>query len=339
MAREVELVVDVTEAVGLGEEAHVAVTVTLPDDPGSEPLVCFAKPGAGYSRRYYTDDLPGPGSSAQAAWHAARGWIFVAVDHLGTGESSTQHDPERLTYAPVVAAHQAAEQEVLRRLAAGSLADGFPPVVDPVTIGIGQSMGGAVTIVQQGRVHVYDGIAILGYGAVRTEVPTPPGAPPLVMPWIPRDVLPSDGIAPNAAAVAEAATRDLGGDAMSWAFHFDDVDAEIVGRDLDDFPGRRGDPPSWGSATVPMTLALWCLAPGGVAPEAASVRVPVLVAVGARDVVPRPFDEPRAYLSAPSVDVFVCSEMAHMHNFAGTRERLWARIDTWAAWVRVLRTG
>jgi hypothetical protein len=28
--------------------------------------------------------------------------------------------------------------------------------------------------------------------------------------------------------------------------------------------------------------------------------------------------------------------MAHMHNFAGTRELFWQRIDTWAAWVATL---
>jgi len=29
--------------------------------------------------------------------------------------------------------------------------------------------------------------------------------------------------------------------------------------------------------------------------------------------------------------------MAHMHNFAGTRELLWQRIETWADWVRVAK--
>jgi len=28
--------------------------------------------------------------------------------------------------------------------------------------------------------------------------------------------------------------------------------------------------------------------------------------------------------------------MGHMHNFAGTRELFWERIETWAAWVDVL---
>ena len=80
-------------------------------------MVCFGKPGGGYARGYYTVDLPGPAAGAQADWHAQRGWIFVSVDHLGVGDSSL-HDPERLSYTPVVAASQAAEADVLQRLAA-----------------------------------------------------------------------------------------------------------------------------------------------------------------------------------------------------------------------------
>ncbi len=334
-----QLQVDVTEAAGLGEPAHVALTVTVPDALGADPIVCFAKPGAGYSRRYYTEDLPGPASGAQAAWHAERGWVFVSVDHLGVGESS-QHDSERLTYTPVVAASQAAEAEVLRQLAAGTLVDGLSKVERPVTIGIGQSMGGSLTVVQQGRYHCYDGIGVLGYSAVHTHPPTAPGTPPLVLAWVPRDAVPSDGVVTNGPALAELDPATVPGPAaMAWGFHYDDVDPEVVRRDLNDFPSRRGDVPPWGSGTVPMTVALWCVTPGGVAAEAAAVRCPVLVALGERDVLADPRGEPRAYLSSPSVDLFICPRMAHMHNFAGTRELFWRRIETWADWVRAGRRG
>ena len=47
--RTTELKVDVTEAAGLGEPAHIALTVTAPDEVPTDPVVCFAKPGAGYS--------------------------------------------------------------------------------------------------------------------------------------------------------------------------------------------------------------------------------------------------------------------------------------------------
>ena len=85
-----EIDIDITDAAEIGEPAHLAVTVTLPtpDELADPPMVCFAKPGAMASRAYYTLDLPGPASGAQAAWHAERGWVFVAVDHLGTGAST-----------------------------------------------------------------------------------------------------------------------------------------------------------------------------------------------------------------------------------------------------------
>jgi pimeloyl-ACP methyl ester carboxylesterase len=124
---------------------------------------------------------------------------------------------------------------------------------------------------------------------------------------------------------------------MAWGFHFDDVDRDVVRRDMEDYPARHGDLPPWGSATLPGTAVLWCLAPGSTLAEAAAIRAPVLVALGERDVLIDPLGEPRAYESAASVDLFVCPRMAHMHNFAGTRQLFWRRIETWASWVRAAR--
>jgi pimeloyl-ACP methyl ester carboxylesterase len=102
---------------------------------------------------------------------------------------------------------------------------------------------------------------------------------------------------------------------------------------MDDYPARHGDVPAWGSATLPLPLVLWCVSPGAVLPEAAAIEVPVLLAMGERDVLVDPRGEVRAYESARSVDFFECPRMAHMHNFAGTRELFWRRIQTWAEWV------
>lgn len=338
--RSIDLQVDVTEAAGLGEAAHVALTVTVPDHvesigSGTEaPVVCFAKPGAGYSRGYYTTDLPGPGpgKGAQADWHAERGWVFVSVDHLGVGESST-HGPDALGFGPVVAASEAAEAEVLRKLAAGTLIEGLGKVEDPVRIGIGQSMGGCLTVVQQGRFHGYDGVGVLGYGVLGTLPPTAPGTPDLVLPWMPRTAVPGEAVITNGPAVEAAwSGADVGG--LAWGFHFDDIDPAVVARDMEDYPTRKGEMPPWGSATIPSPLVLWCVAPGAVLAEAAAITAPVLVAMGERDVLTDPRGEVRAYASSPSVDLYTCPRMAHMHNFAGTREEFWTRIETWAEWVR-----
>jgi alpha-beta hydrolase superfamily lysophospholipase len=342
--RSIDLRIDVTDAAGLDEPAHVALTVTVPDEVPPNPIVCFAKPGAGYSRGYYTADLPGPPGiepQSQASWHADRGWIVVSVDHLGIGASS-RHDPERLCFDPVVAAAHAAESDVRQKLAAGLLLDGLDPVTDCVTIGLGQSMGGSLTILQQGRHHGYDGVAVLGYSPLRTLPPTRPGTPPLSLPWVPRGIAPSAGIVVNAPALVEAAATQLeppDTDAMGWSFHYDDIDPAVLARDMDDYPARHGDLPPWGTDSVPMTVALWCLVPGATLAEAAAIRCPVLVALGERDVLVDPRGEPRGYESASSVDLFVCPKMAHMHNFAGTRELFWRRIELWAEWVRSVKAA
>jgi pimeloyl-ACP methyl ester carboxylesterase len=181
---------------------------------------------------------------------------------------------------------------------------------------------------------------VLGYSPQRTLPPTAPGRAPLPLPWVPRDTDPAEGVITNAPALAEMGGAGFASDdisALAWGFHYDDVDPEVVLRDLDDYPGRRGAMPPWGSGSVPLTVALWCMSPGGTLAEAAAVRCPVLVALGERDVLVDPRGELRAYESASSVDYFVCPRMAHMHNFGGTRELFWTRIETWAEWVRAMR--
>lgn len=341
-----ELFLDVTEAADLGEVAKVAVTLYLPD-PNTlrdDPIICFAKPGGGYSRRYYTNDLPGPGQGSQAQWHTDRGWIFVAIDHLGVGESSI-HDGSKLNFKNLPAANQSAEEHILSRLQDGTLLAGYPSVSNPIKIGIGQSMGGCMTIVQQGRYHGYDGIGILGFSAVHTHPPTKPGTSAHVLPWWPRD---RTGDPP----LVHSPQNDKNfGTAMGWAFHYDDVDPHLVASDLarfnsfateaseQDTQQKTPEAPTWASLSIPASVALLCTTPGIVAMEAAAIMAPVLVSMGERDVIPDPKGEGRAYISATSVDLFICPRMGHMHNFASTRELFWLRLETWAEWVREVKNA
>lgn len=337
----IDLTVDIGDRLGLNEPAHIALTVHLPDPEKvpSPAVVCFAKPGAGFTRRYFTTDLPGPARGSQAQWHAERGWVFVSVDHLGVGESSTHHDPAGLDLALLAAANEAAERVILEQLEAGDLAAGFPPVESMVQIGIGQSMGGCLTVVQQGRYHCYDGIAVLGFSAVRILPPSPPGHGPIVAAWrVPARESGSPPLLLNEQAFTRAfrdfhGTDPSPGDVLAnstpaaslWHYYYDDV--------LEYLPAPEATARCpWVSATVP-GLITSILTPGIIAPEAAAVAVPVLVAVGERDVVVDLPGEPRAYLSSPSIDLFRCPRMGHMHNFAGTREAFWQRIQGWGQWV------
>ncbi|MCW2522086.1 MAG: hypothetical protein JWO63_421, partial [Frankiales bacterium] len=86
----IELVIDVTETAGLSIPAHTTATVFLPEasELSDRPVVCFGFPGGGYSRGYYSFDLPGSSGGGQAGWHVSRGWIFVACDNLGFGDAT-----------------------------------------------------------------------------------------------------------------------------------------------------------------------------------------------------------------------------------------------------------
>src|SRR5256885_2324060 len=155
-----ELTIDVTDAVGIGEPLHIRASVVLPtpDAMSDPPVVCFAFPGAGYSRGYYTFDMPGAHDGGEAGWHAARGWIVVSIDHLGVGESAIPSEAVPTTFEHIAAANHATVTEMLQLLADGAIADGFPPVRHPTVLGFGQSMGGCFTVVQQGHHATFDAI-------------------------------------------------------------------------------------------------------------------------------------------------------------------------------------
>ena len=334
--RSVDMDIDVTGAAGLGETVHTRVTIVLPhpSDMPDPPIVCFAFPGGTYSRQYYTFDMPDSTGGGEAGWHASRGWIFVACDHLGVGESSLP-DRDKLVYQTVSAANHATVQGVLQRLADGSVAQAFPAIKDPVVIGIGQSMGGQFLVVQQGRQQTFDGIASLGYSAIYQAIRGHAGVLRDVTPFVTRDPVPAGTPPVNSNVLGLQRSLSAAERAETWrtAFHYHDVPADIVNQDMD----RSGELPVWASATVPYAGAL-SLTPGAVAPEAAAIVVPVLVALGEDDCFGEdPRMEPKAYRSAVDVSVFICPRMAHMHNFAGTREVLWARIHKWAEHVADLK--
>jgi pimeloyl-ACP methyl ester carboxylesterase len=348
MSTRVDLTVDVTDAAALGQPASTAVSVFLPDGPRADsPVVCFAFPGGGYARGYYSFDMPGAAGGGQAGFHTDRGWVLVACDHLGVGASTVPDDPNGLTYDNVARANHATVQHVTGLLERGELAEEFPPLVGATRIGIGQSMGGCFTIVLQGQHGVFDGIAALGYSAIHTVVPSRPGTPATAMPWMLRSAGADAPVLLNGPALAAAAASVEGAEDLAtaaaagehpfaWAFHYDDVPAEVVAADM----AAGVDPdvalPEWRSATTP-ACAMFMVTPGTVASEAAAITVPVLVAAGERDVVPDPWAEPKAYQSATDITVFVCPRMAHMHNFAGTRERFWRRIQLWGETVAASR--
>lgn len=305
----IDLRIDVSSVTGLDGPLHTAASIFMPDLDrlASSPMVAFGFPGAGYSRRYYSFDLPGASLGGQAGHHVTEhGWIFVACDHLGVGDSSIP-DMALTTFETVVAANGATVDHVLALLGAGDVAPDVPALADPVCLGIGHSMGGCLTVKLQGTAPRFDGVAVLGYSAIHSVVPRR-DAPPLTFD--------GDGFDEN---------RD---NTLRWAFHWDDVPDEIARSDVAGFPVRDGHLPEWASATLPGCVVSMPTR-GVIAAEAAEIRTPVFVGAGERDIVPDIHAEASAYSKARDVTLFEQPLMAHMHNFSSHRTRLWDRIGAW----------
>jgi pimeloyl-ACP methyl ester carboxylesterase len=175
----------------------------------------------------------------------------------------------------------------------------------------------------QGGHRTFDGIAMLGSSLIGTTLPVRPGAPEIVIP---------DGTPPEQAAQIVLANTD-----WNWAFHWEDTPvpdelAALIAADVaDGLPVRRAAP-AWGSLTWP-GFGPSAMLPGAVADEAARIDVPVLLAMGERDVCHPPAEEVAALKAATDISVLVVPQMAHMHNFAVTRTLLWERLDEFVAHV------
>jgi len=322
--QKIELRIDVSAAIPVAGRHEVAMTAYLPSTEalGPRPIAIFASPGGGYTRRYYDMHPTGHAGYSEAAAHVAKGFIFVGYDHLGVGDSSTEHLRE-YTVPELAAANDAAVREVARRLRDGSLAGTLAPLADLVCIGIGQSMGGCVTIVMQGRHETFDAVAPLGYSAIHTVLPQ-------------RDAAERQRGLDHHARIGSRDVAEISVEEASrgvvdfvYPFHWEDVPADILATDMEGGYPLRKTAPAWGSLTVP-PCAVTMMMPGVVAAEAAAVKVPVLIAMGERDVCPDPHAEPTAYKASNDVSLFIVPRMAHMHNFASARAQLWSRIESWS---------
>jgi len=303
-------------------QGHVAASVFLPERVPGAPTVMFALPGGGYARGYFDLHFDGHAGYSQAEHHTARGIVFIAMDHLGVGESSTDANDE-LTIEDIAAANDQAVREILARLRAGTLVTGQAAIAPGFVVGTGQSMGGGVTIIMQGRHRTYDAIAPLGYSAVHTSLPQ--RRPEMreaiksVFAKFSRATPPRDLSVPHSSEQIPD---------FQYPFHCEDVPDDILQADLAGGYPLRQTPPPWGSATVPRCVVAM-MSPGYVAAEAAALDVPVLLGYGERDVSEAPHREPAMFTQARDITVYVAPRMAHMHNFASTRELLWNRTLDW----------
>jgi pimeloyl-ACP methyl ester carboxylesterase len=292
-----ELEADVSGAVSFGEEeVRISSTLYLPEGELRAVLVCW--PGGSYDRRYWTfDSFPG---YSFAEYAASQGFAVVAADHLGVGDSSQPEDYEAVDFRSMAAAADAF---------VGQLRERFP---GQRLVGIGHSMGGAVTIVTQAEHGSYDRIGNLGMthgakGSVTGGVGSGKSArdaaleqaPTFVEDWnVPYPV----GLRrPNHAWLYGPYTPD-----------------EVKAADDETAAG-------W-----PRGAYVDALTEGYSAEFAAKVECPVFLCFGDHDIPQEPRDDVSFYKSSNDITLLVLEEAAHCHNFAGSRTVLWDRLGAWS---------
>jgi pimeloyl-ACP methyl ester carboxylesterase len=321
----IELQLDVANALGKAQGTRfLAASAYLPEPSALEaaPVAMFAIPGGGYSRGYFDMHFAGHSGYSQAEHHVERGLLFIAIDPLGVG-TSTLAGLDAITFADLAASYDSAVRQLLGRIREGTIVPGFPALPRAAAIGIGQSMGGCVTILTQARYGTFAAIAPLGYSAIHTQLPqrTEADRSSTAAGFV---YQPGTSVDTSTIAKTSSSVTDF-----VYPFHWEDVPQDILATDMGGgYPVRRVNPP-FGSATIP-PCAVTMMFPGAVKEEAASIEVPVLIAAGERDVCPHPHAEPSAYRASKDVALFVVPRMAHMHNFAGTRRLLWERLVHWS---------
>jgi pimeloyl-ACP methyl ester carboxylesterase len=320
---EVDVTAAMPESARQGDPITVAVTVIAdPARVAPEPVVVLAIPGGTYHRRYWDLQPPGRRGYSQADWMADRGVIVIACDYLGGGDSSRPADGDFMTLEVAADAAHAVYRHLRAQLEAGGLDDQLDSVTDATYVGIGQSLGGFITMIQQGTYADYAGVAILG-------------ASPILIANIPhhRDL---DGVsaddrrrrimednAKTSGLIELPMYHGASRDTLRDIFHVKDVPDDLVAYDE-----------AACHTLISRVTGVDGMTPGYAKPFAEVIESPVFLGWGDVDVSPAPHVEPSAYPRSRHVTLSVVEDMAHMHNFADTRERLWEDL---LAWLEVAR--
>ncbi|SHN15675.1 alpha/beta hydrolase [Cryptosporangium aurantiacum] len=313
-----ELVFDVTGQVGAGGTLTQAAWLFTPPEPQKAVAALLCLAGGTYDKRYWHLEVPGHPGYSFAEHLAGQGYLVIALDHLGVGDSSDPTSAGPVGLELLARGDAAVAAQLTERLRAGTLADGLPPLTVPL-IGVGHSMGSCLTTMVQATAGAYDAVVLLGYGVQIANVY--------------EETTDATDLAARIEQ-SEAIFRKMNGvesgevscvvprGNLHHIFHAPDVPPEVIA--ADDAAESR----------VPVRAASEVTTPGYVQRYAAQVDVPVFLGLGAGlDVSPDPHLEPGGYRATGDIEVYLVPGSHHCHNFASERRALWNRIAAWVPTV------
>ena len=308
--------VDVSAVVPFGGDAIVRGWVRAPGalDPTRRTVVLACFPGGSCTTGYFDLDVPGHAGYSMADYFVDRGVVVAAFDHLGIGDSGAVEDIFAITPWIAAEADDVATRAVLDGLRAGTLVPGLAPLPDLFAIGVGHSMGGMLSTVQQARHRTFDALIGLGHGG--------DGLP---------GFLTADELALADRPLSETASSLVECARVRFA-------APTA------IDNKRAEPNSFFAPDVPVdvkeafarqrtqllyTCGLTSMIPGSTDAEKAVVDVPLLLAYGDGDLTHNFSGAFARYACASDATLFVLRDSAHCHNQATTRAVLWNRMDRW----------
>ncbi|HUA46810.1 MAG TPA: alpha/beta hydrolase [Solirubrobacteraceae bacterium] len=318
-----ELILDVSASLPFDEAISLAASVHLPDNAAEPPcamLICW--PGGSSARAYWDMQIPRHDGYSFAEHMTAQGYVVVACDHLGVGASGKPAEGDRVNFETMSAAAASLVVQVRTLLAEGAPElGGLPSPVVPV-IGVGHSLGAALTAATQARHRCYDAVALLGFTHGSKELAVSAVGAAEAGPDAD-----ADAKRQTATEQARAFFEDTWDDVYAFAarepnhgwLHRPDVPLEVIA--ADDAEAVR-----W-----PRQAYVEALLAGYTARFASELECPVFVGFGDHDVPPIPHADVAFYTSSHDVTFYVLRNSAHCHNCATTRAELWDRIGQWAS--------
>ena len=298
------------DALSLAATLHAPADLETYDVP---VLVCW--PGGSYGRDYWDLRPAGRAGYSFAEHLTALGFIVIAVDPLGVGDSGRPVDGTVCTYDVLADSAHGAVEVIRKGLVDGSLATGIPPLAAPRIVGVGHSMGGGLVTIQQARSGSYDAIAVLGFTHGAKD----------------RAVDNTEDPALRATAVEQA--KAFWGDQWGTGYGVVDKAPHQVWLNGPDVPADVVASDNANSVIWPAEPYVDALQVGLTGTYAAQVRAPVMIAFGEFDIAERPRDETAFYDGSVDITVFVLGGSYHCHNFQDGRADLWNRLGAWATEV------